>query len=413
MSFCGWLKKMFSQPVETPMLQTDISECFTKVHNRGVIPFDVMQEIIEHVKKEPDSVFAVNDKKDIYSNVFKELGPWTGIAHRKAVMCEVLRVLGGFESSWNWLEGRDMSADNTSVDTQETGMFQCSYNSTYFTGKEYMESLLGKTDGKTFIADTKTNHEFAIGHVIRVLRNTVNHHGPVKRKEINKWLKRSAVEQIQKQLGAYDKRPSPSTPASKLKRCPFAINGTGMKAQGSYRKGYPEGAIVHFTAGSSIESSLSWGHKQGYMFFGIGRDGKLYQNFDLDKWGYHAGSSSWPSLGRGVSRYLVGIEIASAGKLSYKNGKWTSYFGSTPDKTRTIKTKRYNQEQTGTYEAYTDAQEKTLIELLTWLKHNNPEVFSCDLILGHDEVSPGRKNDPGGALSMSMPKLRETMKGKV
>jgi len=41
----------------------------------------------------------------------------------------------------------------------------------------------------------------------------------------------------------------------------------------------------------------------------------------------------------------------------------------------------------------------------------NPE-FRADWVAGHDEVSPGRKSDPGGSLSMTMPQFRYMLKKK-
>lgn len=72
----------------------------------------------------------------------------------------------------------------------------------------------------------------------------------------------------------------------------------------------------------------------------------------------------------------------------------------------------------GTYEKYTEKQEQALIELVLWLKKNNPSVFNLDYVLGHDEVAgPSgigrwRKTDPGGSLSMTMDKFRTLLKNK-
>jgi lysozyme family protein len=49
------------------------------------------------------------------------------------------------------------------------------------------------------------------------------------------------------------------------------------------------------------------------------------------------------------------------------------------------------------------------VKLLLWLKGNQPDVFQFEFVLGHDEVSPGRKNDPGGALSVTLPQFRERL----
>ncbi|WP_287739607.1 hypothetical protein [Microcystis sp. M179S2] len=73
--------------------------CKEQVFNRGVPPDSFLNELIDWAKQAPDEIFTPNDKHDIYSNLKPELGLWQGILHRKAVMLEVLRVLGGFESS--------------------------------------------------------------------------------------------------------------------------------------------------------------------------------------------------------------------------------------------------------------------------------------------------------------------------
>lgn len=180
--------------VKKDITPESISECLYRVHNRGKIPFAFAKEVIEHIKSEPDSVFAANPKIDIYSNTSAELGG----SNRKAWMANVLIVLAGYESSWRWGEGRDVTNPKGYTCTGgEAGAWQTSANSMYFTGKEYMKSVCGGTDCELFQTCSKSKHAFAIGQVIRVLRNTVNHHGPVKRKEINKWLSRSCVKQIE------------------------------------------------------------------------------------------------------------------------------------------------------------------------------------------------------------------------
>ena len=65
-----------------------------------------------------------------------------------------------------------------------------------------------------------------------------------------------------------------------------------MKVQGRYAAGYPSGAIVHFTAGGrDAVATVEGGIRDGFCFFVIGPDGHVYQNFEAECWGSHAGPS--------------------------------------------------------------------------------------------------------------------------
>jgi hypothetical protein len=174
--------------------------CKAKVSDRIVTPDSFLNELIDWAKQAPDEVFEKNDNTDIYSSVVTELGPWNSLLHRKAVMLEVLRVLGGFESSWKWNEGRDIKNPGSNTPcTEEAGIFQCSGNSMNFDPslKKLLKDVSDQTDCDTFIKVSKSNHKFAMEYCARLLRFTINHHGPVKRKEINRWLKPDAVKEFQ------------------------------------------------------------------------------------------------------------------------------------------------------------------------------------------------------------------------
>lgn len=436
------------------------------VHNRGRAPIAFLDELVAWGKVAPDEIFAPNSASDIYSSVRNTLGPWESLQHRRAVMLEVLRVLGGFESSWDWTEGVDESNEDSDTPVEiEAGIFQVSANSMNF-GDELRELVrreAGATDPTTFQREMKANHPLAIGYCARLLRRTVRHHGPVRDFHIHPWLRRDAVAEFLSLLGSSpaagaaadglvsaglapgeEERPSRAeieareaaagtvgavAAGSGALWIPFARRNEGgaMRTRGNYRWGYPEGAIVHFTAGrDNALNDISSGIRNGYAYLTIAPNGTVYQNHPLDEWGYHAGESRWPALGGGVSQYLVGIEICASGKLRriddnhyrpwYNEASYLTPLGKSPkeaddlraDQVRTVSAEANR--VAGSYERYTDAQETALKAVLKWLHDNKPATFSYDLVLGHDEVSPGRKNDPGGALSITMPAFRTWLK---
>ncbi|WP_228021419.1 hypothetical protein [Vasconcelosia minhoensis] len=169
------------------------------VSNRGVPPNDFLDQLVAWGKDAPDEIFVRNPFSDIYSSVFNTLGPWQGIPHRRAVMLEVMRVLAGFESSWNWNEGRDITNPTSVIpDTIEAGAWQVSANAMNF-GQELKDLVLDKVgtlDGNAFQKAMKLDHLLAMEFVARLLRRTTRHHGPALRHEIDPWLRRDAVAEF-------------------------------------------------------------------------------------------------------------------------------------------------------------------------------------------------------------------------
>lgn len=189
--------------------------CLNKVKNRGRPPVAFLDELIAWGRNAPADIFAPNSRFDIYSSIKPVLGPWRGDKHRRAAMLEVLRVLGGFESSWDWNEDRDVTnASSNTPCTAEAGIFQCSGNSMGLdrdikptprhTLRGVFERFGGSGQGdeacNQFRALSKTNHEFAFEYCARLLRITTKHHGPVKREEIHAWLSMDAMNEIEAML---------------------------------------------------------------------------------------------------------------------------------------------------------------------------------------------------------------------
>jgi hypothetical protein len=118
-------------------------------------------------------------------------------------MLEVMRVLAGFESSWNWNAGRDTTNPTSDTPTTtEAGAWQVSANSMSFGDdlRALVKARAGTDEGMAFQRTMKQDHPFAMEYIARLLRHTVRHNGPVKRHEIDEWLRRDAVEEFMRLL---------------------------------------------------------------------------------------------------------------------------------------------------------------------------------------------------------------------
>lgn len=191
-----------------------------------------------------------------------------------------------------------------------------------------------------------------------------------------------------------------------------------MKVQGTYRKGYPEFALVHHTAGRPGTGVIDYAIRQGYLFLYIDRDGTLYQCNPLNHWGSHAGASSKEGYEGNVSRYCVGIEVSGAGKVEpvqvAGENRYKAWYHKEPKdyfKSSEVRFSTGAEGKTrGFYHAATPEQEETLVKAIHWMWQNNPSVMDLEETCGHEHVAPRRKNDPSATLSMSMQQLVDAVK---
>lgn len=210
-------------------------------------------------------------------------------------------------------------------------------------------------------------------------------------------------------------RPHPSEPGQLV--CPFAKQYKNrMKTRGKYPKGYPEGLVVHFSAGHCDDmddaiNTIEYGITQGYAYWVIDPNGTIIQTHSLGEYGFHSGTSKWGDY-QTCTPYFLGVEICSAGKLDDNNVSW---FKKKYEASRVRVIEKDNGTMLkGHWLAYTSEQENALIQLCLWLKRNSPNVFNFDNVVGHQEIALplGRKNDPGSTLSMTMDDLRKLLKEK-
>lgn len=172
-----------------------------RVSNRGSPPDSFLAELIDWGKAADADIFAPNDNRDIYTLIEPVLGPWRNLLHRRAGLMEAMRVHAGFESSWNWNEGVDVT-NKTSMrnkDGEETGIFQVSFDSTYLDNGAMKPFATQNGIGTvgSFIPQMKTNHRLALEYYARLVRVNISWAGPLKRHEIIPWLSGVAVTEFE------------------------------------------------------------------------------------------------------------------------------------------------------------------------------------------------------------------------
>lgn len=172
---------------------------------------------------------------------------------------------------------------------------------------------------------------------------------------------------------------------------------------GSFGSNLPDTIIVHYTAGSSAESSVNTlcdPRIKASAHLVIGRDRKITQLTPFNTITWHAGRSEYE--GRiGFNKYSIGIEIDNAGQLTKCNGGYKAWFGKIYPEEEVIEAVHRNESTPAYWHLYTEEQ----ITIVHDICINLVETYGISRILGHEEISPNRKSDPGPAFPLD--KLRE------
>lgn len=173
-----------------------------KKHHGERPPTAFLDELVLWGRTAPNEIFEPRGHNNVYLAVFSSLGPFKDNLHRRAVMLEVMRVLAGYESSWNWREGVDRHPQKEvkNAKTSEAGAWQVSANSMRLAPelKTLVLSRVGSDDPLKFQHAMKTQHTLAMEYIARLLRNTIAANGPVvrHRSEIDHNVRRDAVQEF-------------------------------------------------------------------------------------------------------------------------------------------------------------------------------------------------------------------------
>ncbi|RLF65327.1 MAG: hypothetical protein DRN30_04145, partial [Thermoplasmata archaeon] len=169
----------------------------------------------------------------------------------------------------------------------------------------------------------------------------------------------------------------------------------------------PAGIVIHHTATYNLNSTVNYFKKNVVdVQFVLGHDGKIIQMVPCNKTAAHAGKSEWNGK-KWLNNSYIGIEVVNIGWLKKKGNKfYDGYKRLWKGEVRERKAEGFKY-----WEPFTAAQEKELLELCVWLVKEYD--IPIENIAAHFEVSPGRKNDPAGGLSMSFDQFRNSVRSRV
>ena len=157
--------------------------------------------------------------------------------------------------------------------------------------------------------------------------------------------------------------------------------------------------IMHFTAGQSQHESVEWlssRQAKASAHLVIGRDGGVTQLVPFDRIAWHAGASSWEGI-EGLNKYSIGIELDNAGRLTRKGEHWRAWFGADYDNSQVIEAVHKFESQTCGWHAYTAEQISSALKVGGLLM----EHYGLLNVVGHEDIAPHRKCDPGPAFPMA------------
>ncbi len=169
------------------------------------------------------------------------------------------------------------------------------------------------------------------------------------------------------------------------------------KTSGAFKSGLPDTIVIHYTGGTTLGGAVSTlinpqvkasahlvvgGEKENYI---------IEQLVPFTHIAWHAGSSKYAGRER-LNKYAIGIEIVNPGYLfEDAEGNIKTKWGQTVAKNDAQFLTHKNEHSPKYWHSYKEQQLEVVREICLALK----ATFPIKYVVGHDEISPGRKQDPG------------------
>ncbi|PIE85975.1 MAG: N-acetylmuramoyl-L-alanine amidase [Bacteroidia bacterium] len=185
------------------------------------------------------------------------------------------------------------------------------------------------------------------------------------------------------------------------------LQGSNVKFEKSpsfgeeFKPGDLDTVIIHYTGGPARAAINSFKNPRLKVsaHIVVARDGTITQMVPFDRIAWHAGRSQYQGR-KGFNKFSIGIEIENSGNLVKSGNVYRAWFGSAYDPSDVIEAVHRNENRARFWHVYTEEQIEIVREVCELLI----DTYDLKHILGHEEISPSRKLDPGPAFPLD--KLR-------
>lgn len=161
----------------------------------------------------------------------------------------------------------------------------------------------------------------------------------------------------------------------------------------------PDLLVVHYTvttSGPATARDLADESQRASVHLVVDHDGSVIQQVPFDRVAWHAGKSTWG--GRTTcSLFSIGIEVVNLGPLKKSGDGFVDVYGRPYKGPAPVEAKHKDPNcRYRFWEPYPEEQMQALLELGRLLVAS----YGLREIVGHDDIAPGRKIDPGPAFPM-------------
>lgn len=163
----------------------------------------------------------------------------------------------------------------------------------------------------------------------------------------------------------------------------------------------PSLLVMHYTAAQSAPGAIAWlcnPAAKASAHLVIDQKGVVTQLAPFNRVAWHAGQSSWKGR-RLCNGFSIGVEMANPGFLSKRaNGIFYDAAGKIVDAAQVIMAHHKNGGPELPWMVYAPAQIDAAIGVAQAIVAAYPAIKE---IVGHDDIAPRRKTDPGPAFPMA------------